>query len=320
MLAWIHQAAAVERELVHALFGKKDTEISSEVNFETSSTSDARLRSEDDVLAAILQSLGPPLVARILTVIEDNKDLVTGFKLVNHLSFFQTTIVHLIPRDSPLGRAVEDCHEKTIHKFSSLLSSYEVHIRNISESTKDLSPPPFLYESCKVLSGILEVYETSFSADNEQIGRDVDENVGRLLITLLESCQASVESLSIADGAVFMLNSLSAIILSVGAHRTSEKWIIELEDQETKKWLDELMKNLAGRVLDKCGLSTVLRAIESKVDGTATVDLTCLEADMLAETCASFYSIFFSFVMPELERLLNPALKVRRTVDQIHDG
>eukprot|EP00953_Heterococcus_sp_UTEX-ZZ885_P033891 17602-Heterococcus_DN1.PRE.1 len=116
MLAWVHQTAAMEKELLTALFGQSTSAAAAATTGDTNSSSAAAAAvsqpgapesqvtvaavTVEEALSRVLKGVARPLQGRVTTVLEDCSDAVTTYKLMGYLAFYCETVSFEVPCSS----------------------------------------------------------------------------------------------------------------------------------------------------------------------------------------------------------------------------
>ncbi|CAM9625354.1 unnamed protein product, partial [Hapterophycus canaliculatus] len=140
ILAWVHQAVVMEKELVAALFGDggdssdgNGTGTGNGTGNGTGSKADGEnggvsaagrgkqeeegLMSAEEVLCKVLQGIARPLQSRVSTVLESVREAGVGYRLLNLLAFYRATVGQLAGLDSPLMGALSECRKNADDTF-----------------------------------------------------------------------------------------------------------------------------------------------------------------------------------------------------------
>lgn len=144
MLAWLHQALASERELVHALLGLDAAVDAGPTAHQLSKNSESEVVKIADltfVLDRIFEGVCRPFKVRVEQVLQSQPSLIVSYKLSNQLEFYCYTISDLLGRETSLCNTLwtlKDAAQKTF--FDILKSRGEKLLRYPPLVSVDLSP------------------------------------------------------------------------------------------------------------------------------------------------------------------------------------
>ncbi|CAM9314341.1 unnamed protein product [Pylaiella littoralis] len=332
ILAWVHQAVAMEKELVGALFGNGGgggggssgnnvVDAEGSENGNRSRVADGAggggedrgetegLMSAKEVLSKVLQGIARPLQSRISTVLESVREAGVGYRLLNLLAFYRATVGQLAGLESPLMDALSESRKNADDTFRNAMKREgDRLVASPPTYTADLSALPAALDGAKRLTEVLQVHSTSLVPAGEPES-DVQPVLSGILEPLLEACRLSADGLDTSDGAVFMLNNIDVVREALVSHAHTEERTLELT-AEMDKWLGVLVRNQADKVLERCGVAQAVRAAGAAAGRTGAVnELPGLQERTLSAVLRSFYSSLFTLVMPDFERLRRPGTR-----------
>ncbi|CAM9855428.1 unnamed protein product, partial [Ectocarpus sp. 8 AP-2014] len=272
ILAWVHQAVAMEKELVAALFGGGGGGNDSSSGGEdggalapgdgaagAAAGEDEGLMSAEEVLCKVLQGIARPLQSRVSTVLESVREAGVGYRLLNLLAFYRATVGQLAGLDSPVLEALSECRKNADDTFRHAMKREgDRLVASPPAYTADLSALPAALDGAKRLTEVLQVHSTSLVPAGEPES-DVQPVLSGIVEPLLKACRLSADGLDPSDGAVFMLNNIDVIREALVAHAHTEAWTLELTT-EMDKWLGVLVRHQADKVLERCGVAQAVRA------------------------------------------------------------
>eukprot|EP00903_Cladosiphon_okamuranus_P006045 g5962.t1 len=335
ILAWVHQAVAMEKELVAALFGGGSSKSGSgggngdgRSNGHAGGEEGDRtgqgggqgegkeeeeevegIMSAEEVLCKVLQGIARPLQSRVSTVLESVREAGVGYRLLNLLAFYKATVGQLAGLESPLMESLSECRKNADDTFRNAMKREgDRLVASPPAYTADLSALPAALDGAKRLTEVLQVHSTSLVPAGEPES-DVQPVLTGIMEPLLRACRLSADGLDPSDGAVFMLNNIDVVREALVAHAHTEKWTLELT-AEMDKWLGVLVRHQADKVLERCGVAQAVRAAEAAAERKGAVnDLPGLQERPLSAVLRSFYSSLFTLVMPDFERLRRPGTR-----------
>ncbi|OJZ81230.1 hypothetical protein ASPFODRAFT_199168 [Aspergillus luchuensis CBS 106.47] len=179
MLAWVHSTTVSEREALEALFVADGEELAKGIQAGLSSEPWSRIDEDkevsfdgqkalSDLVNRDLIGVSRALRQRVELVIQGHDDPVTCYKVVNLLSFYQTTFRKLLGPQSNLAELLETLEKFTFNHFETLMHD---EVNNISTDPSaltppaDLSAPQFLQDALEVLTSLMKTHEASYGAD-----------------------------------------------------------------------------------------------------------------------------------------------------------
>ncbi|OJJ73199.1 hypothetical protein ASPBRDRAFT_194167 [Aspergillus brasiliensis CBS 101740] len=179
MLAWVHSTTVSEREALEALFVADGEELAKGIQAGLSSEPWSRIDEDkevsfdgqkalSDLVNRDLIGVSRALRQRVELVIQGHDDPVTCYKVVNLLSFYQTTFSKLLGPQSNLAELLETLEKFTFKHFETLMHD---EVNNISTDHSaltppaDLSAPQFLQDALEVLTSLMKTHEASYGAD-----------------------------------------------------------------------------------------------------------------------------------------------------------
>ncbi|PWY64947.1 oligomeric complex COG6 [Aspergillus eucalypticola CBS 122712] len=172
MLAWVHSTTVSEREALEALFVADGEELAKGIQAGLSSEPWSRIDEDkevsfdgqkalSDLVNRDLIGVSRALRQRVELVIQGHDDPVTCYKVVNLLSFYQTTFSKLLGPQSNLAELLETLEKFTFNHFETLMHD---EVNNISTDPSALTPPADL-SAPQFLQDALE--DTTTSAENK---------------------------------------------------------------------------------------------------------------------------------------------------------
>lgn len=249
MLAWMHQAVASEEEFLESVFGnskhrrdqrnrqparstQEDPTSEQESKSIAAVNNPGRVESSMDpvglrvpeLLARCLQGLGRPLRVRIIQTLESRAGLEILYTLTDLLCFYEITFSQLIPIENAVHSAVKGCLLECKRLFLAMLNKQAETLTQSSTSyPMDLTASHTTKECCKQTKEILRVHSSCLSplpCDTVD-SCHVDAVLGCIIQPLLQSCRLSGQSLPQADMAIFMLNNVAAVQVSLHIHNST---------------------------------------------------------------------------------------------------
>ncbi|KAL9251303.1 Conserved oligomeric Golgi complex subunit 6-like protein [Drosera capensis] len=198
MLAWLHQALASERELVHAVLdpdavidtGPTARRFSSSMEIESGKAgSDLTF-----VLDKIFEGVCRPFKVRVEQVLQSQPSLIVSYKLIIQLEFYSYTISDLIGRETAFCHtlwSLKDAAQKTF--FDILKARGDKLLRYPPLVAADLSPPPAVREGVSVLDEIIDTYDSMMVPPSGK-KPDFDPVISALIDPIIQMCEQAAEA------------------------------------------------------------------------------------------------------------------------------
>ncbi|XP_021735185.1 conserved oligomeric Golgi complex subunit 6-like [Chenopodium quinoa] len=197
MLAWLHQALASERELVHALLDPDADVDSGPTARQLSKNSEGESgKVESDltfVLDRIFEGVCRPFKVRVEQVLQSQPSLIVSYKLINQLEFYTYTILDLTGSETALCQTLWTLKEAAQKTFFDILKSRgEKLLRYPPLVAVDLSPPPAVREGVSVLLEIIETYDSMMIPSSKKPA--FDPVISALLDPIIQMCEQAAEA------------------------------------------------------------------------------------------------------------------------------
>ncbi|KAL4920312.1 oligomeric Golgi complex subunit 6 [Aspergillus aurantiobrunneus] len=190
MLAWVHSTTVSEREALEALFVADGDELAKGIQAGLSSEPWSRIDEDEeitfdgqkalsDLVSRDLIGVARSLRQRVELVIQGHDDPVTCYKVVNLLSFYQTTFSKLMGPNSNLAELLQALEKFTLSHFQTIMQD---EINNISTDQsalvppEDLSAPQFLLDSLEILTSLMKTHEASLGTEDPNNASESKEN------------------------------------------------------------------------------------------------------------------------------------------------
>ncbi|CAO2834078.1 unnamed protein product [Amaranthus hypochondriacus] len=197
MLAWLHQALASERELVHALLDPDTIVDAGPTGHQFSKNFESELgKVESDltfVLDRIFEGVCRPFKVRVEQVLQSQPSLIVSYKLSNQLEFYSYMISDLIGSETALCQTLWTLKESSQKTFFDILKIRgEKLLRYPPLVAVDLSPPPAVREGVTVLMEILETYDAMMIPPSKK--PEFDPVMSALLDPVIQMCEQAAEA------------------------------------------------------------------------------------------------------------------------------
>jgi len=317
ILAWVHQASALERELIGALFASSK---SSEANKADGTEKDSSLFPElpedpalsaERVLDVVMSGIEQQLKSRLGQVVESQTQCVECYRLLSLLNFYADTMSRVLSPGTSLGRTLQLVIQEGENLFFDLLKQMgEKLVSSPPSYPTDLSTLRETVDTVKCLQEMLQINTSSMSdpLEDHLSESETDAILTALIEPLLQMCRLSAEGLAPSDTAAFMLNNTftiqSALLSFEGTRPWAEKLSVEVDT-----WLDSLVASEYEKMLESCGLKRVLHVMEICDNKGPASEQPGLDETSLASAMNQFYSSLFTLVMPDFEKVQEPKIK-----------
>ncbi|KAI1996538.1 Golgi transport complex subunit 6 [Ophidiomyces ophidiicola] len=183
MLAWVHSATVSEREALEALFVSDGGELAKGIESGKNSEPWSRIDAEETVFDGqkalrelVTRDIGGvarSLKQRVELAIQGIDELVTLYKTMNLLHFYESTFTKLLGSESTLIENVISLQRSAFSRFESLVQDQTATIKGDPSGLippDNLSPPEFLTDAIDDLEQLMNAYNSSFqheSTDDE---------------------------------------------------------------------------------------------------------------------------------------------------------
>ncbi|PFX23787.1 conserved oligomeric Golgi complex subunit 6-like [Stylophora pistillata] len=308
MLAWLHQAIASEKELLHSLLRN------------SSSTGD---NVQKEILSHITEGVCRPFKVRVEQVIVSEPGAVMLFSLANILKFYGTTIGSLIDEDASVTVTILDMNALALKMFYNSLNCHASKLlEKIELPPPDLSPTESLRETMSLLRDVLTCHDASvIPLDARQA--DYARIISCLVDPLIQMCSMSASHLNASDMAAYMINCIHQIQSTLAVYEFTDKHIEMLAGQ-TEAHLDTLISEQASFILSRSGVGNLYTVYqENRGQKVALSSLHGMDPQSVKDAMAKFdkyLSCPDSLVMPQCNLLRTTRLRDtvhKRAVDAV---
>lgn len=308
MLAWLHQAIASEKELLHSLL-------------KNASTCDQQIQRE--ILSHITEGVCRPFKVRVEQVIVAEPGAVILFSLANILKFYGTTIGSLIGEEASVTATVFDMNALALKMFFNSLNCHASKLlEKIELPPPDLSPTESLKETMSLLKDVLTSHDASvIPLDARQA--DYSRIISCLVDPLLQMCNMSASHLNASDMAAYMINCIHQIQSTLAVYEFTDKHIEMLAGQ-TEAHLDTLISEQASFILARSGVGSLYTVYqENRSQRVPLSSLHGMDAQSVKDAMAKFDKYLSSpdsLIMPQCNLLRTTRLRDtvhKRSVDAV---
>mmetsp|Transcript_3665 Transcript_3665/g.7448 ORF Transcript_3665/g.7448 Transcript_3665/m.7448 type:complete len:657 (-) Transcript_3665:196-2166(-) len=323
MLAWVHQALAMEREFLLSLSSPRIVslrEIKAKKAAEAlggdekkggGADGDDGVGSEAQVITAIskvFQGVARPLTVRIEQSLVFQPSPTLTYHLKSVIEFYWRTFRPLVEPKGVFCMALKALVDKAQETFNKLV---DAQIKQLSENrvpyTPDLSPPPAIETLLDQTRTLIKVHADCLVAESEKDEAFVPV-LDKLVKAILDAT-ASVKGLGESNGAVYSLNTACALD---GCLKSPEGGVVRVKARVSavvKQLIKQLITLQAQAFLNKAGIGEVTKALNGKDVSTAPA----LEESKLRAALSAFYGYLVgvnTLLTPEMDRLSDPWVRV----------
>lgn len=229
MLAWMHQSIAGEEEFLESIFGNKQPTAATAPSTEQSppsesppSNSAAPLQglTVPELLAACLQGLGRPLRVRLSQTLETRQTVDSLYLIVDLLGFYEVTFQKIVQVENAVHSTVRGSLLECTRLLSIALQKQgEALLTTPPSYPLDLSVCLATKECARQIRGCLAVQNQALSTIPSDVDAanayHADVVINAIIQPLLQACRMGGQALPQSDMAVFMLNNVAVLQVSV---------------------------------------------------------------------------------------------------------
>ncbi|EER23375.1 Conserved oligomeric complex COG6 family protein [Coccidioides posadasii C735 delta SOWgp] len=186
MLAWVHSATVSEREALEALFISDGGELVKGIEAGISSEPWSRINDEQSVfdgekalkelVTRDMSGVARSLKQRVELAVQGHDELVTLYKIMNLLAFYESTFSKLVGHDSALVEAITSLQDFVFKRLEAVIHDQTATITGDPSGLippDDLSAPEFLTDAIDNLVPLMKAYDSSF---RHEITDDTSQN------------------------------------------------------------------------------------------------------------------------------------------------
>ncbi|WEW60610.1 Golgi transport complex subunit 6 [Emydomyces testavorans] len=229
MLAWVHSATVSEREALEALFVSDGDElvkgmeagIHSEPWFlinEEQTVFDGQ-KALQELVTRDMSGVIRSLKQRVELAVQGHSELVTLYKIMNLLAFYESTFSKLVGDESSLVATISSLQDLAFQRLEALVHDHIATIIGDPSSLippDDLSAPEFLTDALDNLIPLMKAYDSSFRHepmdDTSQNENKFTPIIRTALDPFLDLAKKSSNALSnFTSKVIYQTNSLLAV-------------------------------------------------------------------------------------------------------------
>ncbi|ORZ02308.1 oligomeric Golgi complex subunit 6 [Syncephalastrum racemosum] len=323
MLAWIHQAAASEKEMLESLFQKghsradkrsPHSDRSSNSAAEDVDFSEARLAAQvndaiSDLLDCAMEGTARPLKSRTEQVLVLQPGAITSYRMANLIQFYAVTIGKLMRKQAALAKILYEITGMAYkYFFKTLDAQADRLLQSADPPSKSLTTSPVVRDMTLQLKEILSSYDSSLimaSGLEDEQEFDFNQILDALVNPLLRMCELSVEKFPKIDQEIYMVNCMHHVQTALSLYDFTES-----KRKGIAERIDRLMKDLAADqyrdLLAQSGLEKIHETLESKDAQTPLSKLPDMDTQSISAAMAHFDSFLIMVsadMSPRLRRL-----------------
>ncbi|KAJ3411549.1 Golgi transport complex subunit 6 [Chytridiales sp. JEL 0842] len=272
MLAWIHQASVVERELIESLFGSFQQDGHSHIKVLRQSPT--TLNGEDrydgvplsQIMDKVMDKISRPLRVRIDEVLTSNHSVTTLYKVASLVQFYWKTIDAVVGTNTRFGQVLGEISNAAFHNFFEAIRSHVAQPITSSQKPKgDLLPLPAVKDAMLQMKEILASHESRPISEPENDSEGVYARVlSATLDPLLEMYSSNSAGLPPFENALYTLNSLTLIGSTVAVHSNPlTTAYLQRMEQQMDAQVQVLIDDQYQQTLAQSGLLPLITAIDA---------------------------------------------------------
>ncbi|XP_071081994.1 conserved oligomeric Golgi complex subunit 6-like [Haliotis cracherodii] len=245
MLAWLHQAAASEKEHLQTLMK----------NCETPSSL------IEDILGHVSEGICRPFKVRVEQVLLSEQDAVTLYKLDNLLKFYHYTIGQIITSEAALLSTIMDIQDLS-HRmfFNSLTCNANKLLDKVELPPSDLGSTASLTQTLQLLRDVLACHDASVVPIDDK-KQDFKQILSCVVDPLIQMCSVSASRLNTVDMAAYMINCIYLMQSTLALYEFTDTRL-EMLQAQVDAHVDTLISEQASFVLGRVGLSPIYSSVQ----------------------------------------------------------
>ncbi|TPX35858.1 hypothetical protein SmJEL517_g01736 [Synchytrium microbalum] len=267
MLAWLHQTAATEREILEGLLdaGVQGDENGGEDESFAKPTQGAEEETIRHILDKNMEGTCRPLKVRMEQIFTSQPPVVDMYKIVNLVQFYHVVMSKTLGPDGQLTSTLAEIGVVGVESlFNTLNARASSMMRSIPIPTHELQPPSILKDVVSQMKEIITIYETSMHTSTEH-ETDIFNMVSAMLDPLLSMCALASRGLSATESAIYMINCLQQIHNALVPYSLATSLVQSLQLQIDSN-VDALVSEQYMTLLIKCGLNPIIEEIDKNDD------------------------------------------------------
>ncbi|KAK7496642.1 hypothetical protein BaRGS_00012049 [Batillaria attramentaria] len=249
MLAWVHQAAASEKEYLQTLL----------------KLCEAANTSLEENLGHITEGICRPFKVRVEQVLVSEQEAVTLYKLDNLLKFYHNTIAQIVSAESALLTTIMEVQDLSHRMFFNSLSCHANRLLDkVDLPPADLGPTPSLTQTLQLLRDVLACHDASVVPVDDK-KQDYKQILSCVIDPLLQMCSMSASRLNTVDMAAYMINCIYLIQSTLALYQFTDTRL-EMLQAQTEAQVDTLCSEQAAYVLNRVGLTHIYSCVQQQAE------------------------------------------------------
>ncbi|XP_057302600.1 conserved oligomeric Golgi complex subunit 6-like [Hydractinia symbiolongicarpus] len=300
ILAWLHQAVAGEKELLHSLLRRTKIADHKPMILE--------------ILNHIMDGVCRPFKVRVEQVITSEAEAPTLFRLGNILKFYEDTLLAIFEsEDVTMLASIEEMRHLSHQMFFNSLSCYGSKLaEKVDIPPPDLSPSQTVNTTMQLLKDVLSSHDSAITPLKER-QQDYGKIFSCLLDPLVQCCVLAASRLNSADMATYMVNCLYQMQVTLAVYEFTDIKL-EMLAVQNDAHTETLTNEQASFILSRSGLGNIYTPL--KENENKKISLTHGIDEQLVKTAMTKFDQYLSHPdslnMPQLE--LIRSTRIRDTI------
>ncbi|KAK9457675.1 oligomeric Golgi complex subunit 6 [Dipodascopsis uninucleata] len=317
ILAWIHSETVNEKEVLELVFLADEVSISQGLEEGMASEPWAEHLDVDRTIKEItdknLHLICKPLKARIDQALAGHITFTLAYRIRNLLEFYRSTFSKYLLGDAQLLNVIRVLETSAFNQFHRFVKeNIQIIQTSLPPTTPDLQPPQFLHESLAEMKTLMSSYDTSYAEDANEREKEFSKIIEEALEPYLNCCttMSNVESLSIADRNIFLINCYDAARSTLQLFPFTRLKLAEY-DSKTSAMIEVLTKEVHVMFLTESTLGPALKALQAKAPETALSSLEQFQDSRITQLAIALDDFLPSALMDAqtfLQRLVSPKI------------
>lgn len=262
ILAWIHQSAANERELIDSLLSLDD---------EHAEPDSKKQMLAFNILNEIFETLNKDLKMRIDQILNGEEvDIIIYFKLGHFLELYSNTVSKMLGKNSSFPMYLLELKSLVTKKFFQVLQKeLEIVTNSPLVVTDDLRPPELFIQTLHKLTDIMNTFSESVVPEQrreEEFSMVLNAIIDPLLQTLQKTLQTKMNNEKnedrISDLFIFIINSHFALHRVLVPHSFTSKKVEQVMG-EIDKIMEDFITFQSNRILKGSGIAEKLELMKN---------------------------------------------------------
>ncbi|KAI9031381.1 oligomeric Golgi complex subunit 6 [Hyaloraphidium curvatum] len=292
MLAWLHQAAAGEREMLEQIFdvGRSARELGPAspvlAGGEEFPPLDGLSLDQETILELLdkdLEGTCRPLKIRVEQVLSSQPNATTTYKVANVIQFYCVTIRKILGPRAQLTVVLLDLLDMGNRVFFDVLNiQASKMLRIVPKPERDLQPPAPVKDAVNQFKEIMASYDSSLTSADEREA-DFARIVGAALDPIVQLCNFAAAEISPLEKAIFMINCLNFIQSALVLYTFTSSRVQWIESQ-IEEYADQLVQHEYRSMLVHSGLGGIIQTMDSNTSNIPLALLPNMDHKTISDT------------------------------------